>query len=92
MKRVQNPVRIDEAIRRAVTFLAKQPLGHLCKASQIAYIIWPGERFLAGQGAGAAASRILKRAEKLGLVCWTSSCGDWGYKATSRGRALYGNN
>lgn len=51
------------------------------KASQAAGAIWPGVQFHA-QGAGAAASRILKQLERDGKVRWSSNGDDWGWILT----------
>lgn len=51
-------------------------------ANEVAIVIWPDHQ-MTSQGAGAAASRILKRMEKEELVCWTSHSSGWGWKATS---------
>ena len=47
-------------------------------ANAVAQVIWPTHR-MTSQGAGAAASRILKRMEKEGLVRWTSNAHWWGW-------------
>lgn len=47
-------------------------------AAIIADAIWPGHNMHA-QGAGGAASRILKRMEKQGLAHWTSNSRRWGW-------------
>lgn len=68
-------VSIEEAERRALSAMSDRlPT----VASWIANTIWPGHE-MTGQGAGAAASRILKRLEKRGLVRWTSRDGRWGW-------------
>jgi hypothetical protein len=41
-------------------------------ASMVAQAIWPEARFCNAQGAGFAASGVLKRLEREGLVRWTS--------------------
>ena len=86
MRRVKVPVPMLLAIRRAVAFLGEQPRGYLSKASSVGYRIWPGVEFHS-QGAGAAASRILKRAELNGLVEWAVTPNDWGWRITPTGRA-----
>lgn len=48
------------------------------KASSIAIFIWPDTEFKA-QGAGAAASRILKALEADGKVRWSSDGRQWGW-------------
>jgi len=77
-------VPLDEAKRRAVAF--GQTLSYPEPASSFAEAIWPGHRMTA-QGAGAAASRILKALEKEGRAGWTpgydraSSRTRWGWWA-----------
>jgi hypothetical protein len=89
MRRVKQAVPLDECKRRALAFmrnLRKRHAGYPCefvKASQVAYAIWPDATFTA-QGAGAAASRILKHLERDGLVRWDSDGEDWGWKAVPR--------
>ncbi len=70
---------MDEAKRRALAYLRGKKY---VKASCVAGAIWPGVEFRA-QGAGAAASRILKALEKDGLVKWSSASdsSDWGWQA-----------
>ncbi len=72
---------------RALVHLASIHVGDFARASDIACSIWPDHQMTA-QGAGAAASRILKRMEKEGLVVWTSNRDDWGYRITSMGRRV----
>lgn len=86
MRRVVNKVSMEDAFKRALFLLTNVHRLELCKASSVAYAIWPGEN-LNPQGAGGAASRVLRRAQKNGLVVWTSNDHDWGWKATSAGRA-----
>ena len=69
-------VSIDVAEERAMSclsfFIPK-------RASAVADSIWP-EHKMTGQGSGAAASRVLKRLEKQGKVCWTYRPGSsWGW-------------
>lgn len=52
---------------------------HLHKASALSYVIWPDHQ-MNSQGAGGAASRILRHLEKEGTIQWTSGGGDWGWK------------
>ena len=61
------------------------PRGEFAKANCVALAIWPSHQMTA-HGAGAAASRILKRMEKDGLVRWGSDARDWGYIITAKGR------
>lgn len=58
-------VSADIAEARALTLLSSRPV----YASQIADVIWP-DHSMRAQGAGAAASRILKRLERRGLCRW----------------------
>ena len=88
MRRVKTAVPIEEAIRRALRYLDSRPRLYLAKASEVACEIWPDEVFLRGQGAGGAASRILRRAEKAGLAHWTRADGHWGWKLLPAGRAF----
>jgi hypothetical protein len=88
MRRVQQTVPLAECKRRCLAYMQdrnyrdRSPM----KASEVAVAIWPSALFHS-QGAGAAASRILKWLQKDGLVCWTSiSVGahrrDWGWILT----------
>lgn len=60
--------------------------------TRVAHGIWPDTEFSA-QGAGGAASRILKSLEKDGMVIWTlerfsgGGLRDWGWQITAKGRA-----
>ena len=83
MRRVKKSVPREEAIRRALVMLAVNP--GLCKASQLAYAIWPEEKFLTSQGAGGSASRILRCAERAGLAKWIAKENDWGWHITPEG-------
>ena len=83
MRRVKHAVPLDECKRRALAYMRKQHPRCFVKASQVAYAIWPDATFTA-QGAGAAASRILKHLERDGLVRWDSDGEDWGWKAVPR--------
>lgn len=65
--RVTSPVPLDECRRRAMAGLDRET--HR-PASMIAEGIWPGTRWKAAQGAGAAASRILKHLQRDGLAAW----------------------
>jgi hypothetical protein len=68
---------MEECKRRALAYL-KDSITKYTKASWVAGAIWPGVEFHA-QGAGAAASRILKVLEKEGKVKWSSDGVDWGW-------------
>lgn len=83
MRRVKTKVPMEECKSRAIAFLRTQSI--FCKASGVAYAIWPDATFRA-QGAGAAASRILKALEKDGLVRWTSDGRQWGYELTRKAK------
>lgn len=85
MRRVVETVPLAEARRRALAYLVKQGGYLYVKANCIGYAIWPGVD-MTSQGAGAAASRILKGMEKDGLVKYSSSHLKWGYGLTARGR------
>ena len=68
-------VSYPEAKKRALKILLpNRPL----PASYIAEAIWPGHSMKA-QGAGAAASRILKRMQKEGLAEWRHIERHWGW-------------
>ena len=77
----------DVAKQRALKFLdeEKWPRRGACVGQEI----WP-DNDMRAQGLGAAASRILKRMHKDGLVYWTyAEVGrfrNWGYRITSVGR------
>lgn len=58
-------VTAETAESRALTFLSSRPV----YASEVADVIWP-DHSMRAQGAGAAASRILKRLENRGLCRW----------------------
>jgi hypothetical protein len=60
----------DVAEARALSILSRRPV----YASQAADVIWP-DHSMKAQGAGAAASRILKRLERRGLCRWIG--GGW---------------
>jgi hypothetical protein len=78
VRRVSEAVPLAECKRRALEYMQKSPKRSYQKASSIAGAIWPGVQFTA-QGAGAAASRILKRMADEGSVYWSSGEGDWGW-------------
>ena len=77
MRRVKNSVPLDECKRRALAFLRSHH--GMVKASAVASAIWPDAEFRS-QGAGAAASRILVHLQRGGLVEWTSTNSDWGWR------------
>lgn len=66
---------IDVAENRALAALSVTELRF---ASDIAAAIWPGHE-MKPQGAGAAASRILKRLERKGRARWTVRDRSWGW-------------
>lgn len=68
MRRVRERVPMEECIRRAMIFGLEQK--RLSPASCFAPAIWPDARFIAAQGAGAAASRVLTVMKKRGLAMW----------------------
>lgn len=69
-------VSIHDAEARAIAALAGW--GRPLPASSVADAIWPTHR-MTPQGAGAAASRVLKRLEKAGQARWTSNRHGWGW-------------
>jgi hypothetical protein len=69
--KVKTRVPLAVAKFRALAYLKKHP-NELVKAADVAGEIWPGVEFRA-QGAGGAASRILKLLEREGLVRWWTS-------------------
>lgn len=69
-------VPLDECKRRALSVLSRRPMG----AQWVAHAIWPGHKMKA-QGAGAAASRILKHLERERKARWHSERdGPWGWR------------
>lgn len=62
-------VSVQIAEKRALSALSRQN-GKPLPANWVADSIWPDHK-MKPQGAGAAASRILKRLEKKGRVRWT---------------------
>ncbi len=72
--RVKEPCTLAEARKRLDAYKAKHGSGPH-KAAWLAGAIWPNDTFRSNQGAGAAASRVLKR-----VGChWTSSRTSWGW-------------
>lgn len=72
----------ETAKQRATKFFRRYPGLHA--PSTVATAIWPDARFK-GQGAGGAASRILRRMADEGLVKWRcrstlSGIQDWGWE------------
>jgi len=76
MKWDGDPVPVEECKRRALDFGRGQ--NRLLPASSFAEAVWPGHRMKA-QGAGAAASRILKLLAKEGKAGWSSDGSWWGW-------------
>lgn len=72
--RVENPVTIDQAAFRLNAYKDTHGSGPH-RASTLAAVIWPDTRFLRQQGAGAAASRVLKRLGKT----WGGDRNNWGW-------------
>jgi hypothetical protein len=86
---VKQPVPLELAKLRALMYLNKH-VGRLEAASNVAHSIWPDTQFRA-QGAGGAASRILKALAVDGMAVWTvdHNGGRWvdsGWAITSKGR------
>lgn len=77
----------EKAKHRALAYLLGRDRRELVKANAVAIVIWPDHQ-MTSQGAGAAASRILKRIEKEGLCKWDSDGHDWGYRLTNKGRDI----
>lgn len=74
MRRVKTPVTLQEARERLEAHREKYGRGPF-PASCLAYAIWPDTHWVAAQGAGASAVRVLKR-----LGCyWTSEGHHWGW-------------
>lgn len=84
MRRVKEAVPMATCKERALTGMREllRLTSHV-KASGIAIFIWPDTEFRS-QGAGAAASRILKALEADGEVRWSSDGRHWGW-VLSRG-------
>ena len=80
-------VDLPTARARALRYLAIQPRLSLVPANCVAIEIWPDHQ-MTSQGAGAAASRILKGLEKDGLIRWDSNGQNWGYVITQAGRGV----
>lgn len=68
------PVTLEEARDRLLVFRRQNDMGPH-RAATLAEVIWPDGKWLSAQGAGAAATRILK---KLGCY-WTSRRNNWGW-------------
>jgi hypothetical protein len=85
-------VNIEFARERALQYLdaERQKLRFYCNAASVAGAIWP-DNDMKAQGAGAAASRVLKALEKDGMAIWGSSerggVKIWGWQITAAGLA-----
>jgi hypothetical protein len=94
MRRVGITVPMAECKMRALRYMSARDRREYVRASQVAQSIWPDAHFLTGQGAGAAASRILKALEREGKVRWgvlwdgDSNAKNWGYQLTAEGRSF----
>jgi len=76
-KRVKDPVSLPVAEMRLRAYRVTHGQGPH-RAATLADVIWPDVKFLAAQGAGAAASRVLKA-----LGChWGSDQYNWGWMLT----------
>lgn len=74
MRRVQKTVSLSVAKERLDKYRDENGNGPH-RAATLAEVIWPDVKFRAAQGAGAAASRVLKR-----LGCyWHSTRHNWGW-------------
>ena len=79
-------VKYPAARTRVLKYLAGLHRAELGAPNMIASSIWPDHR-MTSQGAGAAASRILKRMSGEGLTEWYSDGRDnWGWRITPAGR------
>lgn len=76
-------VDLETAKARAVSALHNNP--GLNGASRIADFIWP-DHSMKAQGAGAAASRILKHLAREGKARWHSTGTNWGWTSCRPGR------
>lgn len=69
------PITVQQAEQRALLALSHiDPI----PANGVANKIWP-DHSMRSQGAGGAASRVLKRLEKQGKARWTINAGRWGW-------------
>jgi hypothetical protein len=82
----EDRVSLEVAKRRALGCLAVGYRGGYTYANAVAAEIWPSHQ-MTSQGAGAAASRILRGLEKEGLVWYGSNATEWGWQITAEGRA-----
>lgn len=67
MRRVKERVAYSVCQDRALKYMRTRHRQELMKASQIALAIWPNDKFLTSQGAGAAAEFIKAYQECLNL-------------------------
>lgn len=67
MSRVRERVPMEEAKRRAIEYGTGKGLLPACG---FAYAIWSGAEWTSNQGAGGAASRVLKALERDGRARW----------------------
>lgn len=74
----EHRVDMETAQARAMSALKKR---ETVPASYVAGFIWP-DHSMKAQGAGAAATRILKHLERQGKVRWFSNGSHWGWKLT----------
>ena len=72
----QRRVSMSEAEQRALAVLRPD---RLLAASAVGDAIWPDHQ-MTSQGAGGAASRVLQRLERRGLVRWSSTSQQWGWR------------
>lgn len=70
----ESTVTDEVAERRALAYLTHHPK----PANAVADAIWP-DHSMKPQGAGGAASRVLKRLEEQGKVKWKSDGHTWGW-------------
>jgi len=61
VNRTNEKVSLNECRRRLMEFEDRENHHQLWNAATLAEIIWPQNEFLNAQGAGAAASRVLKK-------------------------------
>lgn len=74
MRRVETKVTLEQAKERLAAYRVTHGSGPH-RAATLAEVIWPETHWRSGQGAGAAASRVLKR-----IGCqWTSTKYNWGW-------------
>lgn len=79
MKRITGDATVSYEVAKARALAALNTVPR--PAASVADAIWPGHT-MHRQGAGGAASRILKRMEDEGLAKWTSTSDFWGWVKT----------